>query len=155
MYAIIQNGTHQYKAKAGTFLRVEKREEKPGDKGAFDKILAFSNKEGDLLVGTPYVIGAKVYFQVIRHGKGKKKLVFKKKRRKGYRRTKGHRQEFTELYIETLSNSTGQKINIPLNKEAKQQQKKSALTNKSSQKALNFQNTKTTKEHIEIKKEGV
>ena len=155
MYAIIQNGTHQYKAKAGTFLRVEKREEKPGDKGAFDKILAFSNKAGELLVGTPYVIGAKVCFQVIRHGKGKKKLVFKKKRRKGYRRTKGHRQEFTELYIETLSNSKGQKISLPLNKQVKQQQQKSALTHKSSSKAPDSQNTKTNKEQIETKKKGV
>ncbi len=118
MYAIIQNGAHQYKVKAGAFLRVEKRKEAQGETSSFDKVLAFSNKEGDLSVGTPYVKGARVHFQIIRHGKSKKTLVFKKNRRKGYRRTKGHRQEFTEIYIESLSSATGQKESLPLKKKA-------------------------------------
>ena len=118
MYAIIQNGAHQYKVKAGTFLKVEKRLEESGQLFINDKVLAFSNKKGDLSVGTPYVKGAKVHFRVIRHGKAKKKLVFKKHRRKGYRRTKGHRQEFTEIYIETLSSATGQRESFPLKKKS-------------------------------------
>ena len=119
MYAIIQNGAHQYKVKAGVFLRVEKQSKSPaGQLLINDKVLALSDKEGALTLGAPYVTGAKVHFRVIRHGKSKKKLVFKKKRRKGYRRTKGHRQEFTEIYIETLSPPTGQKVSVPLKKGA-------------------------------------
>ena len=121
MYAIIQKGAHQYKVKAGAFLRVEKQSESPaGQLFVSDKVLALSDKEGVLTFGVPYVVGAKVHFRVVRHGKSKKKLVFKKKRRKGYRRTKGHRQEFTEIYIETLSLPTGQKTSVPLKKKAGQ-----------------------------------
>ena len=137
MYAIIQNGSHQHKVKAGAFLRLEKREEEPGAKGSFDKVLAFSNKEGQTTFGKPYVPGAKVKFLVIRHGKSKKKLVFKKKRRKGYRRTQGHRQEFTEIYIETLSDSAGQKTSIPLKKKTSQKDSHSLPASKAE--------TKTTK----------
>ena len=123
MYAIIQKGSHQYKVQAGLFLKVEKQAKEPGPLFSNDKVLAFSNKAGELSLGAPYVEGAKVHFRVIRHGKSKKKLVFKKKRRKGYRRTQGHRQEFTEIYIETLTDSTGQKVSLPLRKKAKEPKK--------------------------------
>ena len=75
-----------------------------------EQVLAFQNKSGELVKGDPYVKKAVVQGRVVRHGKSKKILVFKKNRRKGYRRTQGHRQDFTEIYIEAFSTPSGDKI---------------------------------------------
>ena len=155
MYAIIQNGAHQYKVQAGAFLRVEKQKEAPGQLLTHDKVLAVSNKEGVLTFGEPYVEGAQVHFRVIRHGKSKKKLVFKKKRRKGYRRTQGHRQEFTEIYIETLSDSTGQKVSLPLRKKAEQKkaEQKTPEEQKQTPEANKLTTEHTTKANLSSQEE--
>ena len=107
MYAIIQNGAHQYKVQLGQFLKLEKLKLSPGESWKCQQVLVFQDKEGHLVTGKPYIEKAEVKARVIRHGKDKKVLVFKKKRRKGYRRTKGHRQEFTEIYVESLSDPEG------------------------------------------------
>lgn len=110
MYAIIQNGAHQYRIQPGQFVRLEKVDLAPGKVWKCQEVLALQDKQGQLMTGTPCIEKAEVKGRVIRHGKGKKQLVFKKNRRKGYRRTHGHRQEFTEVYIELINTPSGEKM---------------------------------------------
>ena len=107
MYAVIEKGVHQYKVHLGQFLKLEKLQLRPGQNWRCQQVLLFQEEDGHLVSGTPYVEAAEVQARIIRHGKSKKVLVFKKNRRKGYRRTKGHRQEFTEVYIEALCSPSG------------------------------------------------
>ncbi|MBI4211204.1 MAG: 50S ribosomal protein L21 [Deltaproteobacteria bacterium] len=102
MYAIIATGGKQYKVTEGTKLSVEKL---PGEKGAtveIDQVLLVGG-EGSLKIGTPMVGGAKITATIIRQGKDAKVLIFKKKKRKGYRKMQGHRQQFTELHITKIA----------------------------------------------------
>ncbi|MBL8604488.1 MAG: 50S ribosomal protein L21 [Myxococcales bacterium] len=97
MYAVIQTGGKQYRVSQGDTLRVEKL---AGDKGAtvtFDHVLLLGGEA--IKVGTPTVSGAKVNAQIVAQDRAKKVIVFKLKRRKNYRRKKGHRQCFTEIRI--------------------------------------------------------
>ncbi|MDE0119425.1 MAG: 50S ribosomal protein L21 [Bdellovibrionales bacterium] len=107
MYAVIQKGVHQYKVHLGQFLKLEKLQLRPGQNWKCQQVLLFQEEDGHLVSGQPYIKTAEVQARIIRHGKSKKVLVFKKNRRKGYRRTKGHRQEFTEVYIEALCSPSG------------------------------------------------
>ena len=91
MYAVIKTGGKQYKVSEGDILRVEKFGAETGDVVAFDDVLMIGG-EGDALVGSPMVDGAKVTANVLDVRKDKKVLVFKKRRRQNYRRKKGHRQ---------------------------------------------------------------
>ncbi len=120
MYVIIQNGVHQYRVEPGQFLKMEKIQLSEGESWKCGQVLAFQDKAGELVIGNPYVEKAEVHGRVVRHGKSKKILVFKKNRRKGYRRTQGHRQEFTEIYIEAFNTPNGKKIKA----DKKQGQKK-------------------------------
>ncbi len=108
MYAIIEELGHQYRVKAGQFVRMPKMPLTEGTQYKCRQILAFEDNKGTFSLGRPFVAKALVKGRVLRHGKSKKILVFKKKRRKGYRLTKGHRQEFTEIYIETLNGPNSQ-----------------------------------------------
>ena len=99
MYAIIQTGSKQYKVKTGDLVEVEKLDGEVGSKVVFDKVLAVGEEGGKLNVGTPLVEGATVAAEVKDQFRGKKIIVFKMKRRKGYRRTKGHRQGLTRVEI--------------------------------------------------------
>ncbi len=101
VYVIIQTGGKQYRVSEGDVIRVEKLPGEVGDLVALDKIL-LAAKEEDLQVGQPYVAGAQVMGQILRQGKAKKILVFKKKRRKNYRRLRGHRQHYTALQIKEI-----------------------------------------------------
>ena len=101
MFAIIASGGKQYRVETGQVLRVESVEGAPGATVEFGEVLLVQ-KGDDTLVGTPTVENAKVTASVVDHGKAKKVVVFKKKRRKGYRRTRGHRQPFTEVKIESI-----------------------------------------------------
>ena len=91
-YAIFQTGGKQYRVKAGDTIKVEKL--KADGKVEFDQVLMVGAQ-----VGSPLVAGAKVLAEVIEQTRGDKILVFKKKRRHNYRRTKGHRQHITVLKI--------------------------------------------------------
>jgi large subunit ribosomal protein L21 len=98
MFAIVETGSKQYRVAPGDVIQVEKL---PVDEGAqveLDRVLCLARDE-DVKVGTPYLEGVKVKAEVLRHGKGRKILVMKYKKRKNYRRKKGHRQLFTELRI--------------------------------------------------------
>lgn len=99
MYAIIQTGSKQYKVKTGDVLEVEKLDAEVGAKVVFDKVLAVGGEDGKLNVGSPLVAGASVAAEVKDQFRGKKIIVFKMKRRKGYRRTQGHRQSLTRVEI--------------------------------------------------------
>ncbi|HSF17750.1 MAG TPA: 50S ribosomal protein L21 [Vicinamibacteria bacterium] len=101
MYAIIETGGKQHRAVPGEPLRVERIEGESGDTVRFDKVLLVS-RDGEVSLGSPYVDGASVVATVTGQDRASKILVFKKKRRKGYRRTRGHRQAFTALRIESI-----------------------------------------------------
>ncbi len=102
MFAVIESGGKQHKVSEGDSLQVELLAEEEGSKVEFDKVLMISNGK-DSKVGTPYLDKAKVTGKVVRHGKTDKLIVFKMKRRKGYRKTQGHRQDFTEVLIEAIN----------------------------------------------------
>ena len=98
-FAVIQTGGKQYKVKAGEILKVEKLIDK--DKVEFKNILAYGdekNAEG----GSPKIEGAKVEAEILKNGKNRTVLVFKKRRRKNSRRKNGHRQEFTLVRISKI-----------------------------------------------------
>lgn len=101
MYAIIKTGGKQYCVSPGDLLKIEKMPGNVGDPVAFDKVLLTSDGE-DLNLGTPYLEDVKVNGQIAAHGKNKKVVVFKYKRRKGYRKKRGHRQDFTLIKIENI-----------------------------------------------------
>lgn len=102
MYAIIETGGKQYRVQEGDSVFVEKLDVVEGDIITIENVLAVS-KDGNLLVGSPNVEGAKVEAKVEKHGKAKKIIVFKYKPKKDYRRKQGHRQPYTKLVIEKIN----------------------------------------------------
>ena len=115
MYAIIRTGGKQYKVKAGDTLRVEKLEKELGSEFDVDEVLVVGGEK--TFVGESLVQGAKVTVVVTRQEKAPKVIVFKKKRRQGYRRMKGHRQLYTELFVKSITNPEGEVVEA--DKEAK------------------------------------
>ena len=103
MYAVFQTGGKQFRVEPGTRLRIPSLEVEPGDSVTFDHVLLAGDGEDKILVGTPTVDGASVTAEVIRHGRADKIIVFKLKRRKGYRKKQGHRQNFTEIRVEAVA----------------------------------------------------
>ena len=102
MYAIIRTGGKQYQVAAGDTLRVEKLKGDVGDTVELSDVLLVADGE-DIKIGQPVVEGASVVAKISEQGKAKKVLVFKMKRRKGYRVKRGHRQQYTALTIEEIS----------------------------------------------------
>lgn len=101
MYAVIRTGGKQYKVQEGETLRVEKLK---GDEGAeieFNDVLMISDGE-NVTLGQPGIESAMVKGHIIEQGKGKKVLIFKFKRRKGYRNLRGHRQFYTAVKIDNI-----------------------------------------------------
>ena len=103
MYAIIQIGSKQYKVAVGDIVEVEKLGLEAGAEVTFDQVLAVAGDDGKLNIGTPMVEGAKVSAKVLDNFRAKKIVVFKMKRRKGYRRTQGHRQNLTRVEITAIA----------------------------------------------------
>ena len=101
MYALVEIKGKQYKAEKGNTLKVDKLEGVKGDTVEFDTVLMVHNDDG-VKVGTPYVDGAKVSSIVEEHGRDKKVVVYKYKKRKNYRRKQGHRQAFTMIKVEDI-----------------------------------------------------
>lgn len=103
MYAVFQTGGKQFRAEPGSKLRIPSLQAEPGDKVTFDQVLLAGGEGDDVQVGTPIVEGATVTAEVLRHARDKKVIVFKRKRRKQYRRKQGHRQGFTEIRIDAVA----------------------------------------------------
>ncbi len=101
MYAVFRTGGKQFRAEPGKTIRVPSLQVEPGDSITFDDVLLASDGE-DTQVGAPVVDGAKVKAEVLRHGRDRKIIVFKRKRRKNYRRKQGHRQGFTEVRVDEI-----------------------------------------------------
>jgi large subunit ribosomal protein L21 len=101
MYAIVEIAGQQFKAEASRFLYTHRLNKEEGDAVEFDQVLLIED-EGQVSVGAPTVTGALVKGKVLGHVQGDKVIVFKKKRRKGYRKFNGHRQQFTKVLIEEI-----------------------------------------------------
>lgn len=101
MFAIVKIAGQQFKVEEGQLLFVHQLDAQEGDNLSFEDVLLVDN-DGVVSVGTP-VLDAKVSATVLGHQKGDKVLVFKKKRRKGYRRKNGHRQRFTQIKIDSIT----------------------------------------------------
>lgn len=101
MYAIIETGGKQLKVEEGQTIFVEKLDAAEGESVTFDKVVFVGGNE--VKVGSPHVEGATVTAKVDAHGRGEKVIIFKMKRRKGYRRKQGHRQPFTKLSVEKIN----------------------------------------------------
>lgn len=101
MYAIIRTGGKQYRVSEGDKIKVEKIEQEKGASFDITEVLFVGGENSQ--IGKPFVDGAKVSVEVSRQLRDKKIRVFKKKRRKGYRKTQGHRQNLTELLVTKIS----------------------------------------------------
>ena len=102
MYAIVEIGGKQFKVTQDQFVYAPKMQGEEGASVEFDRVLLLDN-DGKVDVGAPTVKGAKVSGKILGHVKGDKVVVFKKKRRKGYKVRNGHRQDFTKVLIEGIS----------------------------------------------------
>lgn len=112
MYAIVEIAGQQFKVAKDQRLFVHRLEGKEGDKVEFDQVLLIDNG-GNVNVGAPAVAGALVKATIERHVQGDKVIVFKKKRRKGYQKSNGHRQKFTEILIADILASGAKKAAAP------------------------------------------
>jgi large subunit ribosomal protein L21 len=101
MYAILETGGKQYRVTPGETLAVDRLEAEPGKPVTLDRVL-FVSGDGKLAVGAPTVAKASVLADVVEHFRDQKKIAFKMKRRKGYHRTVGHRQEMTRIRISEI-----------------------------------------------------
>ena len=124
MFAVIQTGGKQYKVSSNDLVLVEKLAGEVGDTVTLD-VVAVGNDKG-VSLGSPLVSGAKVIAEILSHGKGEKVLIFKKKRRQNYRRTNGHRQPYTALFITEIADANGNKASADANKKPKGKFVKSA-----------------------------
>ncbi len=104
MYAVIRTGGKQYRVSQGDILRVEKLAGQAGDKVTLNEVLLVGGN-GEVKIGTPTLPDAKVTGEIMDQGLAKKIVVFKKKRRKGYSRKRGHRQKLTMLRIMEIRGS--------------------------------------------------
>jgi large subunit ribosomal protein L21 len=102
MYAVIATGGKQYRVQPGETIQVEKLDDEPGKTVEFGEVLLVADGE-NVTVGKPTVAGAKVTAEVVLTGRGEKLLVYKYRRRKGYRRKTGHRQSFTAVKITAIN----------------------------------------------------
>ena len=102
--AIIETGGKQYRVNEGDVLYIEKLGVDEGEKVVFDRVIAITDGDGSKF-GTPTVEGASVTASVVKNGKARKIRVFKMKPKKGYRRRQGHRQPYTQIKIEAITNA--------------------------------------------------
>ena len=101
MYAVLETGSKQYRVSAGDKLEVDRLAVEAGQPVTFDRVLMVNN-DGKVTVGSPTVTSASVVADVVEHIRGEKKIAYKMKRRKGFRKTIGHRQELTVVKIKEI-----------------------------------------------------
>ncbi|MEG1603469.1 MAG: 50S ribosomal protein L21 [Cloacibacillus sp.] len=102
MYAVIEQGGKQYRVTEGDKFRMEKIHAEDGAQVAFDKVILLGKDDG-AVIGAPYVDGASVTAKVLESGKDDKVIVFKYRRKKNYRKFRGHRQQYTLIQIESVN----------------------------------------------------
>ena len=102
MYAVLETGGKQYRVSAGDTLEVERIAAEAGQSVRLDRVLLVNN-DGNVSVGSPLVSGAAVTADVLEHIRGDKKIIWKMRRRKGYHKKQGHRQELTVLKIKEIT----------------------------------------------------
>ena len=103
MYAIIEEGSHQFRIREGDRIRVDRRDGKAGDELVFPKVLLITAEDGSPIIGAPTVAGAQVTGKIVNQFRAKKIIIQKFRRRKNVRRKNGHRQPFTVVKITALS----------------------------------------------------
>lgn len=102
MYAVIKTGGKQYSVAVGDKIKIEQIPNEPESQVTFDEVLSIV--DGDAVkIGTPFISGAKVTATVIGQGRGEKVRIFKMRRRKHYRKSQGHRQNYTEVRIDAIA----------------------------------------------------
>ena len=101
MYAVLETGSKQYRVATGDTLKIERLTAEKGASVTFDRVLMV-NTDGKVTVGSPTVTGATIVADVVDHIRGEKKLTFKMKRRKGYHKSIGHRQELTVVKVKEI-----------------------------------------------------
>jgi large subunit ribosomal protein L21 len=101
-YAIIRSGGKQFRVAEGQVVRVPSIAAEAGDAIELEALVVGGGQGGETRVGTPAVDGARVAGTIVEHGRGEKIIVFKKKRRKQYKRTRGHRQDYTAVRIDSI-----------------------------------------------------
>jgi len=101
MYAIIKNGGKQYKVQEGDYLNLDLLDAEPNDEIVVTEVLAVNG--GELKIGTPFVEGAKVTLEVKNHGKDKKVIIYKKRRRKDSKLKKGFRRQHTRVVVKSIN----------------------------------------------------
>ena len=154
MFAIISADGRQYRVAKGDIIRFDRMKAEPGDSFETGQVLAIAEEDNKLKIGSPVVEGAKVEGTVLQHGKDKKIIVFKRKRRKTYRRKYGHRQDHTLVKIDKISakahadKKTVQKKTVKETAEAPKTSAKKTTTKKTVTKKLAAKKsvTKKTKE---------
>ena len=101
MYAIIETGGKEYSVEVGSKIQIEKLDGNRGEEIVFDKVLLIADND-DVMIGKPYLSGAKVVGEIAIQTKGKKIIVFKRRPKKAYKRKLGHRQPITEVKIKDI-----------------------------------------------------
>ncbi len=153
MYAIVEMAGQQFKVAKDQKVYVHRLQEEEGKKVVFDKVLLLEDG-GNVTIGAPVIEGAAVEAKVVKHLKGDKVIVFKKKRRKGYRKKNGHRQYLTEIVVEGIV-AKGAKKAAPAKAKAdekpaaepkKAEAKKAAAPKKEAPKAAEDLSSKTVAE---------
>ena len=158
MYAIVEMAGQQFKVAKDQKVYVHRLQEDEGKKVTFDKVLLLEDG-GNVTIGAPVIEGAAVEAKVVKHLKGDKVIVFKKKRRKGYRKKNGHRQYLTEIGVEGIV-AKGAKKAAPAKAKAeakpaaepKKAEKKAAAPKKEAPKATEDLSSKTVAELKEMAK---
>ncbi len=102
MYAVVKTGGKEYRVSQGDLIRIEKLEGKVGDSVELKDVLMVSN-EGEMQFGAPHLANVVIKGEIVQEGKGKKVLTYKMKKRKNYRRFKGHRQTYTYLKVNEIA----------------------------------------------------
>ena len=133
MNAIVEISGKQYNVGKNTKLFGDKLQEKEGSKITFDNVLMVDNGS-NTKIGNPVVAGASVEAKIIKHFKDKKVIVFKKKRRKGYKVKNGHRQQMTEIIIEKVNEKSAAKAKVATKSKEEKPKAKATKTNSKTKK---------------------
>jgi large subunit ribosomal protein L21 len=154
MYAIVEIAGQQFKVQKDQQLFVHRLEANEGDKVSFDKVM-LTDDNGNVTVGAPVIEGVAVNAKVVKHLKGDKVIVFKKKRRKGYQKSNGHRQYLTEILIEGIgagAKKAAAKKSEPKKTETKKAAPKAEVKEESKAKASTDLSSNTVAELKEMAK---